>query len=514
MADAMFNSMRTDDGERFQKMRKIASLSSFEMKMDRKKQNVVDFIRNIDFPTIERRIAGNQGKFVKLSLQNEKADINEAHPKIIGQFLKQYFQGNLDQQKRKNAILIKTKDKRQFDTVMNLKEEICITVFGKSEKILVEEMMSRNTSKGIIFCKSWTQMTLEEVKAGLMEENKIRDVRQMEKFVNGQKQSTDAYVITFDGADMPGYVFMYSQRYEVRKYYPSPLICGNCLKFGHIKVNCRQQNETCRKCGIEKELEVHVCQIDPKCPNCPEGENNHAPNRPRECGKLELEKEIIKYRINYGVTNGKAKEAVCKSLLTDNAWTSQSTRKDKVGNETVTSKVSEPAKVTEKMSQLRNEIDRERKELMELKKLEAELTQIRDEKKRTLQNIYELQRENKTLDDELQNTTSGDVEMTEMASKHQLDSHDEGERSGKRAMKNYNTVKSIKTPKVLQKNPPQHSKLLSKTELEEIRLNLKAEQLKSMDSVEQKAHFNLKEITWYINDGVMVPVQGEFISAN
>lgn len=200
---------RTADGERIQKMLKVAVSSEKSRKIQSKGgdlwKNCIDEISSQCFPALGQEKCLNSGKFLKISLENDAKSIHDAHPIKLGQILKQYFNGHTDQQKSKNCITLRTKDKKQFQTVMSLKQKVEIDVSGTNESIKFENLTARNQVKGIVFEKSWNQLTEEEIKSDLISGGyEVSYVIQMtKKGMNDTVIKTGGCIITFERDELP-----------------------------------------------------------------------------------------------------------------------------------------------------------------------------------------------------------------------------------------------------------------------------------------------------------------------
>lgn len=209
--------------------------------------------------------------------------------------------GNQETKRYPKGIEIKTRDKKQFDVVMNLKKDIYLAVNGTERKANVEEITSKNISKGIVFERSWLQLSEDEITQELrLSGHDVREVKNLTKNErDGNKTNTNGFVITFNDVELSERVKFGGLHYKVRQYYPFPLVCGKCLRFNHKIASCDQQFWTCRKCGSGKG-ECHIC-VSTQCPNCPNGENSHEPNG-NACPAMKTKKMIVKYKIDNRVS--------------------------------------------------------------------------------------------------------------------------------------------------------------------------------------------------------------------
>lgn len=394
-------------GERLLKMAKIFDMpkkvkGKVEVKKLKKpagKSIWNEIFSNFDsgFPTWGQNMAKDEGKYVKIRLEDETLNINTVHPMLIGKILEQYFTGNTEMNKSKNCIILKTRDKKQYSTIMNLKNNITVQLNGQLRKVIFEELVSRNQTKGIVFEESWKLMSEEEIKNEINKSEGnglVKEVKQVtKKDQDNNEEKTKTCIITFDCSILPERTKMCGQSFAIRQYFPRPMVCGKCLELGHVKSKC-QNDERCRKCGNKRE-EGHEC-IEPKCPSCPKEDNTHAPNG-EDCPAIEVEKLVIDYKIRHRVSYSIARSAVAKIINEANKTNSVNNVKSSYAVATAGSSSSniqieneEAGSVNKKITELKVELERKREQRKELEKLQAEL-------KLEVAMIEKLERENREL---------------------------------------------------------------------------------------------------------------------
>merc|ERR1739842_22180 len=87
--------------------------------------------------------------------------------------------------------------------------------------------------------------------------------------VRGYKEETSQYIkIEFDH-EIPDYIYLGSQRFEVKPYIEDVILCFNCQKAGHIAKNCKTITVCgfCSKKGHRKSDKVCRTRF-PCCANC------------------------------------------------------------------------------------------------------------------------------------------------------------------------------------------------------------------------------------------------------
>ena len=123
-------------------------------------------------------------------------------------------------------------------------------------------------------------------------------------FNDSNRQHIPLYVLTFLGQIPPsmkvGYV-----KYKIDKYYPSPLRCKKCWRFGHTKNNCRNK-ETCSYCSSTNHIASQCDAEAPKCINCRDTHESLSNN----CSFLTAEREICSVTADRGISFKEARALV------------------------------------------------------------------------------------------------------------------------------------------------------------------------------------------------------------
>ena len=166
--------------------------------------------------------------------------------------------------------------------------------------------MVLNTSKGILRDKDRNLHLLADdvILTGLKDQGVIA-VRRFIIKREDKEIKTHTFLLTFNTPTPPqkiklGYIIA-----NVDLYYPAPLRCYSCQKFGHGSSNCRG-HKTCYRCGYdytikddddddnEHQLQLnHQCKATPKCANC---KGNHCASS-KECPHYKKEVDIIKIKV-------------------------------------------------------------------------------------------------------------------------------------------------------------------------------------------------------------------------
>jgi hypothetical protein len=146
-------------------------------------------------------------------------------------------------------------------------------------------------------------MDKEELLVELATQNVV-NVQNISITKNGGKQKTNTIIVTFAQATPPTKIEAGHLKIPVQQYYPSPLRCFKCQKFGHYKSVCKRA-AICAQCG-HAEHDASPCAGPLKCVNC---SGNHSAFD-KSCPKWIKETEIIKVKTNANVSFPEARKLV------------------------------------------------------------------------------------------------------------------------------------------------------------------------------------------------------------
>lgn len=239
-----------------------------------------------------------------------------------------------------SKYVIKVRNHDQFVRLQDVQELIDGT------KVKITPHPTLNIVKCWARCSNAMEMNEDQLLTELQPQGVIA-VRRITKLVNGRRQNTRSLILTFNGTVAPKHVFFGLIRVETEKYYPLPLICYNCFSFGHAKAKCEAE-AMCRNCSKNHILaEGAVCSNPPFCKNC---NQNHPPSS-KTCPVYVNEEEIVKLKVDCGLTYNDAKLEIEKRNGA-NSYASQ---------------------VQARLAKARNESEKDN----EIKKLKVEVAQIK-----------------------------------------------------------------------------------------------------------------------------------------
>lgn len=161
---------------------------------------------------------------------------------------------------------------------------------------------TRNICRCVITCWDFADTPTADILERLKDQG-VTAVRRITQQNGKDTVNTGTMILTIRGAAPPMYVRLGLLQVATRPYYPSPMLCYNCLSYGHTKLACKGE-ENCQNCSNKHE-DMGNCDRSPYCKNC---DKNQKPTS-RLCPVYRREQEIIKIKVDEGLTYGEARNA-------------------------------------------------------------------------------------------------------------------------------------------------------------------------------------------------------------
>ncbi|XP_055589295.1 uncharacterized protein LOC129741583 [Uranotaenia lowii] len=190
------------------------------------------------------------------------------------------------------TVLLKVRSQQQFDKLLQLKKLIDDT------PVTVEPHPTKNTCQCVVSCREVAELDESDICQALQEQQVVKVYRFTRK-VNEKTVPTNTMVLTFKGTVPPTHVWFGYLRVPTRPYYPRPMQCFLCGRFGHTKAKCPNP-PICQNCG---ESTIHPdCPNQPHCINC---QGNHPTNN-RSCPAYQQEQSVTRIRVDMGISHSEA----------------------------------------------------------------------------------------------------------------------------------------------------------------------------------------------------------------
>lgn len=204
-----------------------------------------------------------------------------------------------------------------------------VFVYGGEQVFVKAEIIAQsNVVYGTIHAPELVNTDVQEIKRNEKAQG-IVDIVRLDKVdkEKGGVVKSDKFKVTFNGKELPTRLKIGYSSYPVKVYYPAPMGCLICLRYGHMARNCKvsPSKATCRQCGGTCCLKVvqkdgkrkyikdasHVCKEIQVCHLCPQASNNHKPGGPL-CPAKKGEQKVIKLKMDKKLSFGEARKRVAK----------------------------------------------------------------------------------------------------------------------------------------------------------------------------------------------------------
>lgn len=226
----------------------------------------------------------------------EDKNFHGVSPILVEKTIQSYCGSGTSAKKTKDGkILVTVRNEHQAKNLAKI-EKLCDEITVK-----VYEHKTLNSSKVVIVCRDLKEVSDDELLENLSSQ-RVTEVKQLMKMRDNVKTPMGVFVLTLKGKTPPKEVKIGYTVLETRPWYPNPMRCFKCLKFGHIGRNCSSEKK-CGKCGNNYHEE---CENREKCINCG---NEHGAFF-NGCPVLKREKEIIKIKVDKNLSFWEARKMI------------------------------------------------------------------------------------------------------------------------------------------------------------------------------------------------------------
>jgi len=132
-------------------------------------------------------------------------------------------------------------------------------------------------------------------------------------FFDPKKSKIPLYVLTFLGDTPPTEIFAEYLKINVDIYYPSPMRCNKCCRWGHSTSSCHSLDSYCSHCAKKGHSHANCTEPDPTCINC-KGKHNALS---KECPNYLKELQACTLTAEEGISFREARERVYRQTPTN-----------------------------------------------------------------------------------------------------------------------------------------------------------------------------------------------------
>ncbi|XP_055605550.1 uncharacterized protein LOC129753732 [Uranotaenia lowii] len=245
------------------------------------------------------------GRLYYLTLQGAKGKQLPKNPFLIGRSIEN-FAGNIEGaffEKSRNWYVLKIRNKNQGRLLTTL------TTLLDGTPIMIGRHPSLNQRKLVVTCREVDGMD-DKVLLEELSPQKVIDVRRITKKTTTGIIGTSTLILTINSTIIPEFINFGLLRVRTRIYYSQPLLCRQCLQYGHPKSRCKNLL-ACKNCS--RTHESANCKAEPFCGNCKT--TGHSP-LDRKCPIWTAESTALKLSTDKNITIYEARRMVHTSSNT------------------------------------------------------------------------------------------------------------------------------------------------------------------------------------------------------
>lgn len=201
------------------------------------------------------------------------------------------------QHRRSGSLVIKTKTYEQVVKLLSL------THFTeKNIPVIVTRDWGSITVQGKIYAPEFSEDSLEDLLEMLKPEGVVRITK---LFRDPKLAYSQIYVLTFLANTCPTFLKVGYVRYRIDKYYPSPIRCNKCFRWGHMTKICTSA-ALCSHCGKKDHKREHCTESVARCINC---DSTHEATS-KLCPVFKNERDICRIKVDQGISFREARNQI------------------------------------------------------------------------------------------------------------------------------------------------------------------------------------------------------------
>lgn len=249
------------------------------------------------FPALGSASQRPDGRYLVIERIDQGQTLDKVSPFLIDKALRNCC-GEVSNVKRikDGKILVKTLSAEQSIKLQQLSHLI------PGINVVITEHKSLNTCRVVITCRELYELDDNEILSELKSEGVIK-LDRIKKKINGNLINTSSFILTFATTVRPEKIKIGFLIVPTRVYYPRPIRCFKCMKFGHIGKEC-QREKICENCA--EPFHGDECSRKQKCVNC---NLDHRTTSP-DCPAWIKENEIIRIKTDMEISHFEAKNIV------------------------------------------------------------------------------------------------------------------------------------------------------------------------------------------------------------
>ncbi|XP_055612696.1 uncharacterized protein LOC129759315 [Uranotaenia lowii] len=237
------------------------------------------------------------GRLYYLVLKAVDGHVLPKNPFIVGRSVEQRCKvEGAFYERNQNWYVLKLRNKEHGRELFKL------TKLMDGTPVKIEYHPRLNQRKFVVTCPEVEGMSDKDLLSELSSQG-IIEVRRITKKSSTEIVGTNTLILTISSTIIPEFIQFGLLRVRTRLYYPLPLLCRTCLKYGHPKSKCTAPL-ACNRCSSTNH-DSQQCKENPYCGNCKE-EGHSASSR--TCPIWTAETAVLKISTEKNITIPEARK--------------------------------------------------------------------------------------------------------------------------------------------------------------------------------------------------------------
>ena len=150
----------------------------------------------------------------------------------------------------RDIIQIEIRSKKQGDNLAQVK-------VIASQEVLIEKHEVMNRVEGTVYSDTMASCKIDELQEAL--ERQVAKIERIERLIGNDLTETNRYTLPLRRTELPRIIEISNWHHEIIKlYFPTPMRCLKCQRYGHIKKWYIREEEVCVNCENQDTLPQYV----------------------------------------------------------------------------------------------------------------------------------------------------------------------------------------------------------------------------------------------------------------
>ena len=196
----------------------------------------------------------------------------------------------------RSSFVIEVDSEKDSRAILNIKTIHNIPIH-------ISEHVQHNSAQGLIYIYEYDLKDFDTFRPAIIEKYNLNEAIQA-SWIKPRNPRAIPLLLTFKQC-LPEYIDLPGEqsRTKVYEYLPKPMLCKQCLEYGHTKKHCSSESKTCGKCDERGHCVEQCTSRRTECHHC-EAEHYTGSNK---CPEFKYQKEILTIQRRNKLSRSQAK---------------------------------------------------------------------------------------------------------------------------------------------------------------------------------------------------------------